>query len=55
MTEWRTDKPPLDGTEILIPVDVEVRAYWDAEMKCFVLSYPLHIDVAHNVTRWRAP
>jgi len=36
------NKPPKDGTEIIVPITCRVRVYWDPDLKRWILSRPLH-------------
>jgi hypothetical protein len=55
-TEYRTDAPPRDGTEIVVSMWVALTVYWDEEMQCWVLSRPFKIetlDRSLEINRWR--
>lgn len=54
---WQTDieNAPKDGREVLFPIEFTGRAYWDDELKRWVLSYPLHMDFVSNPSRYRLP
>lgn len=55
MPEWRSDEPPkAQHQDIMLLVEVEVRAYWDEELQTFVLSRPLHIESIQTPKKWRA-
>ncbi len=45
--------PPKDGTEISIRLNGWVPAYWDDELKTFVLSRPLHMESISEPEAWR--
>lgn len=54
MIEWQPmDSAPKDGTEVrlrLLPLGVA--AYWDAELECWVLSRPLHLEFVRTPEGW---
>ena len=43
---------PKDGTEILLPLECNVRAYWCTELETWVLSSPLHIESIVAPQHW---
>jgi hypothetical protein len=60
MPGWRPmNEAPKDGTEIRLCLEFPsgVHAYWDDELKRWVLSRPLHIESLHDNSAigWRAP
>jgi hypothetical protein len=46
---------PKDGTEVTLPLTFPngVRAYWDEDLKYWVLSRPLHIEAIFHPDQWR--
>ena len=56
MTRYRpTSEAPRDGTEVLIKLDLEVRAFWCPDLKRWVLSRPLLIESRADPQTWREP
>lgn len=58
MTEWRTDieNAPKDGSDVLFHISSLLgRAYWCADLKRWVLAYPLHMEFVSHPTRFRMP
>jgi len=52
--EWEPgDTAPKDGSEIMIRLDWAVRAYWDKELKRFVLVTPIHHEVISKPQGWK--
>lgn len=52
--EWQSGgTAPRDGTEITILLDYPMPAYWDDELRTFVLSRPLHLESVARPIRWR--
>lgn len=43
---------PKDGSEIYIRISGKYRAFWDDEMKAWVLSTPVHIESIRNPIEW---
>lgn len=55
---WRDGTAaPRDGSEIWVklPGDGRVRAYWDDELRTFVLSRPLHVESVSEPAGWLPP
>lgn len=54
-SEYRLDAPPRDGSEIIVPIRLELRCYFDRELQSFVLSHPLRMETIRSldITRWR--
>lgn len=50
---WETGEPPKDGTEIIVGIDFTARAYWDPELKTFVLCQSLKVETVDDPKRWR--
>ena len=44
---------PKDGTEILLPLECNVRAYWCPELETWVLSRPLHVETMADPKQWQ--
>ena len=54
MSAWQPiETAPRDGTEVLLPLYDSLRAYWDEELKRWVLSKPLHMESVANPTQWK--
>lgn len=43
---------PTDGSEIYIAIGGKVRAYWDDELKTWVLSRPYHVEAVRQPDEW---
>jgi len=54
---WLTDieNAPQDGSEVLFPIEFVARAYWDKDLKRWVMSFGLHMDYVNAPTRYRLP
>jgi hypothetical protein len=52
--DWQSGPPPKDREVILLLPAREVRANWDAELKCYVLNMPIRIEVVWEAA-WRLP
>lgn len=51
--DWQSmETAPKDGTEIYIEVGGKCRAYWDDELRTWVLSRPVHVESVHHPRRW---
>lgn len=51
--EYRSiETAPKDGTEVLLPIRFNARAYWCDDLKKWVLSYPLHMETVPGPTKW---
>jgi hypothetical protein len=46
---------PKDGTVVILPVAFKngVRAYWDGELKLWVLCQPIHIESIRQPRGWK--
>jgi len=56
MNDWRPiDSAPRDGTEVYLHLNFPngVPAYWDRELKTWVLCRPLHIESLREPKAWR--
>lgn len=55
--DWRTDieNAPKDGSDVLFPIEFIGRAYWDGELKRWVLAYPIHLDYVNAPSRFQLP
>lgn len=55
--DWRTDieNAPKDGSDVLFPIEFVGRAFWDAEMRRWVLAYPIHLDYVNAPSRFQLP
>ena len=51
---WRTDieNAPKDGSTVVFPVEIEVRAYWDNELG-WVTVREVKINRVRDPKRWR--
>jgi hypothetical protein len=54
-TKYRVDRPPQDGSEIVVPYTLAIKVYWDDDLERWVLAWPLHVESLIDVTRWRRP
>jgi hypothetical protein len=55
MITWKPmDTAPKDGTTVRIPLrfPLGVRAYWDDDLKTWVLAHPLHIESIRDPDYW---
>jgi hypothetical protein len=55
-TEYRTDAPPKDGSEVVMRLSVALTVYWDDELKTWVLVRPLHLETLSSlpdIVRWK--
>jgi hypothetical protein len=54
MTDYRTDAPPMDGSEIVVPCKVVLTVYWDEQLKAWILTRPLHIErFSGEISKWK--
>jgi hypothetical protein len=53
-SEFRTDEPPRDGSEIIVPCRINLKVYWDGGMRAWVLSRPVRLETLPNeITKWK--
>lgn len=52
---WLTDieNAPKDGRDVLFPIEFATRAYWDTDLKRWVLRQQLKMDYVPHPTRYR--
>lgn len=53
-SEYRTDEPPKDGSEIMVPCRLDLKVYWDDGQQAWILSRPLHLEtLRHDIVKWK--
>lgn len=55
MTDWQPiETAPRDGTAIILDIGPgRARAYWDEELRTWVLCHPLHMESVREPKGWR--
>ena len=52
--EWRSiETAPKDGSTVCLRLSGAVAAYWDAELRTWVLCHPLHIESIRSPQEWK--
>jgi hypothetical protein len=55
MSDWQPIvTAPKDGTEVRLRLNLQsVKAYWDDDLRTWVLSRPLHMESIRDPEKWR--
>ena len=53
MSEWQDiSTAPKDGTEVFLPLEGKIRAFWSDDLKKWVFSQALHMETVANPSLW---